>query len=458
MSISSISSIGAAAAAVAYPSNQTAAVTAQTSASQSASQTSNSQTTVTLSAAAAAAQGVPAAANTGAFSVAMFKSSAAAQNSIIIYSIGAQKANAAMTSFNNDWADAKQSIAAQRPDLLDQKWDIVTDQGTIQVISNTLSEGDKAWLIGILNQNKNLVADTQNINAIAVNTFSGTAAMAAEDTLGMTLTSLNQHNIDGKIHFLGLLGELNLQLIPTSSVGQITQLCAPGQQRDALAAAFYNFLQPAFASTSVQDGTNILAGQNIDTQGLTANELSTVTKKAVELMNALTNGSAEGDSILGGIDPQFLNWAEQSVSSVLGANYRTYGEGAAAADVSNSSSSNISVQGAAAAGKVQSSATTTVAPDANVDSSANSPGPTANAADIKNIYEETGADLSDVEAALSSSMKEIGSDWNAVKSLIAAQQLRLLSQNHRLVYQPGIYPMTRVGLITQSANSNARAE
>ncbi|MDR3479760.1 MAG: hypothetical protein P4L91_03510 [Burkholderiaceae bacterium] len=473
MPISSISPSSAAASATTLTANQAAIAQSQVPTVQSANQTGSSQTTVTLSAAAAAAQGVPAAANTGALSIALYKSYAAAQNSTVILSIGQQHMAAAMESFNNDWTAAKQVIGAQRPDLLNKSWDIVTDQGTIQVVSNTLSDSDKAWLTGILNQNKNLVADTQTINTIAVSTFGGTAAMAADDTLGMTLTSLNQNSVDGKLHFLTLLGENNGKIFNTSSVGQIAPWGSPGTQGSALNAAFVNYLEPEFFSTSVPDGTNPLAGQNIDTQGLTSSDVTLVVNQAMIVMGALTSTSGRDEAQSGGYNESFLTLAEQTLPSILDANYRTYGEALTATGTSNSSTGSASqLVGQATANQVQSTgqstqtsapASTATSNSAKSASSVNSSGSTTGVNAIQDVYEEDGQILSGVQKAIAPAMQKVGADWNGVKSAIAAQRPDLLSQNWDFVTDNGTVQVVSstltaeqkswlTGMLNQSSN------
>ncbi|MDR3479762.1 MAG: hypothetical protein P4L91_03520 [Burkholderiaceae bacterium] len=271
------------------------------------------------------------------------------ENSQAILTQGRTNMASAMQSFGNDWDQSKQKIAAQRPDLLNQKWDIATSNGKVQVVSSTMSAKDKAWLTGVLNQNTNLVADTQKINTVLVSTFAGTASMAAHDPLGMTLTSLNKNSVDGSVHFLSLLAGVDQEGTTTLTessgtfesvavagssnipvAGKISGLNAeansiPGLQQqsyaDTLNVAYIQFLEPKFASTSSTDGTDPLAGQNLDLSN-SPGLLSSLNHTGILMSTAPAAGP-----LVSSYNAAGLSITEAQTSQALGANYRTYGEG-----------------------------------------------------------------------------------------------------------------------------------
>jgi hypothetical protein len=114
----------------------------------------------------------------------------------------------AMQSLDNDWNVVKTTIAAKRPGLLDQKWDFVTDNGTVQAVSNTLTTEQKSWLTGMLNQNQNLVSDTQSINSQLVTFYQKSLhddGTGADGKSNISLPQLTAQNIDGVIPFLALM-------------------------------------------------------------------------------------------------------------------------------------------------------------------------------------------------------------------------------------------------------------
>jgi hypothetical protein len=320
---------------------------------QSGNQVTANQTKVTLSSQAVALQSpaqIIAQQRADAISEANARSQAqnTTENSEVILTIGRKNMASDMQSFATDWEAAKKTIGAQRPDLLNQSWDIATDNGTVQVVSNTLSEGDKAWLTGILNQNKGLVADTQAINTTLVSTFGGTAAMAATDPSGMTLSSLNQTSVDRAVYFLSLLAGADSQANPgapnslfsSTAAGAVSQLSShlassfqSAIYSNTLNIAFAKFLSPAFFSTSAVDGTDPLGGQNIQ-----APDLSDLIAAVKSLMGVMTSSSPAAIGFGNGFDlstfGKYSGQMESALSAALGSNYRTYGE---AVSESNSS-------------------------------------------------------------------------------------------------------------------------
>jgi len=358
---------------------------------------------------------------------------AALQNSQAILATGRADMSRAMQSFATDWQAAKTRIAALRPDLLDKHWDIETDQGAIVVVSNSLSTSDINWLTGILNQNAGLVADTQSINNVMVSTFSGTAAMAAADPLGMTLSSLNAGNIDGKVNFLSLLagadyesyqgfsantpnnlslavfGASNLNLPTVGQIGAISSLdpmtitkdhqqvqvqSVKGMQdtayADTLNVAFQKFLSPQFAAGSAADGTTVAPATSSPQADLIATLIGAVNNPLGDMTSlsnsavALTTGINDAD------DPTI----EQNLQQSLGSAYRTYGEA-----------------------------------DTPVPATSGPADTATGAGSIQDVYDDKNAVLTPAQQSILGPMQALGADWETSKDAIAAVRPDLLQDD-----------------------------
>ncbi|MBV8633854.1 MAG: hypothetical protein JO002_05140, partial [Burkholderiaceae bacterium] len=339
---------------------------------------------------------------------------AALQNSQAILATGRQAMSQAMQTFATDWEAVKTRIAALHPELLDKHWDFESDKGVIVVVSNSLSSSDVGWLTGILNQNSGLVADTQNLNQIMVSTFGGTAAMAAADPLGMTLSALNENNIDGKVNFLSLLAgadfesyqgfdtqmpnNLALGVFGSSAMnvpvaGQIDAISAlgplttivdhrqvqiqadRGMQKtayaDALNVVFQRFLSPQFAASSVADGTAV-APDSAPQADLIATLIGAVNNPMGD-MTSLSNSAVALTSGIDGADDAAI---EQTLKQTLGPTYRGYGA------------------------------------VATPPQSANGPVDTAGGAgSVHDIYDDKNAVLTPAQQSILGPMQALGSDW-----------------------------------------------
>jgi hypothetical protein len=98
---------------------------------------------------------------------------------------------------------AFQTIIAKRPDLANVKFDFVSDQGAIKVVSDALSDKDRQWLESQLNANSGLVAAVNSYN-----TDLGKAqalAAKANAAASPTATLPPSRPIDGSVRFLTLL-------------------------------------------------------------------------------------------------------------------------------------------------------------------------------------------------------------------------------------------------------------
>jgi hypothetical protein len=401
------------------------------------------------------------------------------RNSELILQTGQANMAGAMQSFGKDWDAEKRVIARLRPDLLNQRWDITTDQGTIQVASGTMSAGDKAWLTGMLNQNANLVADTQTINTIMLSTFSGTTAMAASDPLGMTLTTLDQAGIDGSVKFLALLTEADTtsyyaainplkageryfkvdapagSVLNNPVVGSISAIAdlppvqaedgtivfphrfqiapdqsdQPAMYADTLNVAFRQFLQPAFAASGVQDGTDVLAGMKVS-----ADVLATLNGTLSFNSDAALWWLAEKD--VGEVPVQSqaqLKALASSLSAALGVAYRSYGEAVQADTPANNTAASTtdSAQATTATTQNGASASTSGTPTTGTGTGA------ATAGSVQNAYQDGAMSLSPVQKAIQPAMQALANDWAVVKTAIAAKRPDLLNQKWDFVTNNG---------------------
>ena len=81
----------------------------------------------------------------------------------------------------SELATSLQEIIAKRPDLADAKFDFMTDNGRIKVVSKTMTESDRAWVESTLNANAGLVFATREFHQQAVD-FAEQGAAAVGDT------------------------------------------------------------------------------------------------------------------------------------------------------------------------------------------------------------------------------------------------------------------------------------
>jgi hypothetical protein len=86
-----------------------------------------------------------------------------------------------------------QSLILQRPDLANAQFDFHSENGSIKVTSNTLSNSDKGWLQDLLNSNSGLVQAVQTFHDDAVASFS-----AAVDASGTQTTQAQTDAVSKK--------------------------------------------------------------------------------------------------------------------------------------------------------------------------------------------------------------------------------------------------------------------
>ncbi|AOI76569.1 hypothetical protein [Burkholderia sp. NRF60-BP8] len=101
-------------------------------------------------------------------------------------------------------ATSLQDIVAKRPDLADAQFDFTTDNGRIKVVSETLTDSDRAWVESTLNANAGLVLATRDFHEQAVDLAAQRAAVRG-DTFTDTDRAAASRGADARFHFMSLL-------------------------------------------------------------------------------------------------------------------------------------------------------------------------------------------------------------------------------------------------------------
>ncbi|NKJ49315.1 hypothetical protein CIC12_21795 [Burkholderia sp. SG-MS1] len=149
----------------------------------------------------------------------------------------------------NALVSTMQTLTEQRPDLANAQFDFQSDNGSIKVTSNTLSDSDKTWLQNLLNSNGSLV---QAVHAFHSDAVSGYAQWAEAD--GAPLTDAQSQaiskTVDRKTNFMDIFQQLNTQGAQWVSEGGGTLEGSNGSKIDfsqnaKTAAGFLSFMQSA---------------------------------------------------------------------------------------------------------------------------------------------------------------------------------------------------------------------
>jgi hypothetical protein len=96
-----------------------------------------------------------------------------------------------------------QSLILQRPDLANAQFDFMSDNGSIKVTSDTLSDSDRTWLQTLLNGNWGLVQAVKTFHDDAVASYS-TAADASGNALTQAQTNAVSQKADALVSFMNL--------------------------------------------------------------------------------------------------------------------------------------------------------------------------------------------------------------------------------------------------------------
>lgn len=150
-----------------------------------------------------------------------------------------------------------QQLILQRPDLANAQFDFQSDNGTIKVTSNSLSNGDRTWLQNLLNGNDALV---QAVNTFHSDLVGGYSAWAAADgqPLDATQSAAVSKQADGRVNFMQLFGQMGASTdIPhlDPNVYAINGAKINLTQNAGSAVGFLSFMQSAQAVANGLDYT-----------------------------------------------------------------------------------------------------------------------------------------------------------------------------------------------------------
>ena len=143
-----------------------------------------------------------------------------------------------------------QSIASERPDLANAHFDFQSSNGSIQVVSTSLSASDKAWIQGKLNSNSSLVQAVQSFHNDAVAGYSTWA-----DADGASLTQVQADAVskkaDESFSFLSLFQSVGNEAEKFKAVDSTYQTAAGKAinfaQDPTTASGFLDFIKTAQA-------------------------------------------------------------------------------------------------------------------------------------------------------------------------------------------------------------------
>lgn len=107
----------------------------------------------------------------------------------------------------NALVSSMQALILQRPDLANAQFDFQSDNGSIKVISDSLSDTDKTWLQDLLNNNGSLV---QAVNAFHSDAVGGYSAWADADGTPLADAQLRavSKQADGMVSFMQLFQQM----------------------------------------------------------------------------------------------------------------------------------------------------------------------------------------------------------------------------------------------------------
>jgi hypothetical protein len=114
-------------------------------------------------------------------------------------SMGADAQNAA-----NALMPTMESIVSERPDLANAHFDFRSSNGSIQVVSDTLSTRDKNWIQEKLNANSNLVQAVKSFHDHAVSGYAAMSEAGGSPPLTQAQLDAVSKEADGLFSFLNL--------------------------------------------------------------------------------------------------------------------------------------------------------------------------------------------------------------------------------------------------------------
>lgn len=168
--------------------------------------------------------------------------------------------SAKMSSDLSNVADAlvstMQDVVMQRPDLATATFDFQSDQGSIKVVSDSLSDQDKAWLQNELNANQNLVNAVQAFHDDATKSY-GLWAEVDGNPIGKAGIDQVSSKADSRFSFMSMFKQASQQMLkgmdPNGSY--YTSNGAPMDFHQAVDSPL-SFLVFQKSAQAVEDGTN----------------------------------------------------------------------------------------------------------------------------------------------------------------------------------------------------------
>lgn len=101
-----------------------------------------------------------------------------------------------------------QSVVSERPDLANAHFDFQSSNGSIQVVSDTLSTSDKNWIQEKLNINSNLVKAVKSFHDHAVSGYATMSEAGGSPPLTQAQLDAVSKKADGLVSFLNLFQNL----------------------------------------------------------------------------------------------------------------------------------------------------------------------------------------------------------------------------------------------------------
>lgn len=149
-----------------------------------------------------------------------------------------------------------QQLILQRPDLANAQFDFQSDDGTIKVTSNTLSDSDRTWLQNLLNSNGALVQAVQSFHSDLVGGYKAWA-----DADGQPLDDAQSQAIskqaDKLVSFMTLFRQMGASsVVPHEDTKDIYALNGAKidlTQNPGSAVGFLSFMQSAQAVETGED-------------------------------------------------------------------------------------------------------------------------------------------------------------------------------------------------------------
>jgi hypothetical protein len=113
-----------------------------------------------------------------------------------------------------------QAIIDQRPDLANAKFDFVSKNGSLEVVSTDLSPQDKGWLTSLLNANTSLVNSVKAFNDDATTMSLYDIGAQTSPTPIADSTRAVSKQVDGSVKFISFLDAVGNDIQQTMHAGR----------------------------------------------------------------------------------------------------------------------------------------------------------------------------------------------------------------------------------------------